>query len=237
MIIFWRLFLAYFLTDFVFFHKTINQIRRENRWRGRLIHGAVFWGWSFALCYGYLTMPWPFLELIELPGWACIVLFGLFHVLTDGFFQFGGRMKHGFVLTFFLKNLVNILFLFLCVPFKVLYETGNFFAEPWIIFCVGLVAATRVLGWGIISVEQDRHGEDYITFDERWMLMMVRAIFFLIMLLPGWRWTVLLLVWWAMCVYARKIRLMDVSKFVFYVGAFGAVVLGFLVRLRFYLIG
>ena len=113
MIVFWRLFLAYFLTDFVFFHKTIDQVRNENRVRGLILHGVVFLFWSLTLCYGYLTMPWPFLELIHLPGWMCIVLFGVFHVFTDEFFQFHGKCKHGFVLTFFLKNTVNILFLFL----------------------------------------------------------------------------------------------------------------------------
>ena len=235
MIVFWRLFLAYFLTDFVFFHKTINQVRRENRTRGMILQAGVFLFWSFLLCRNYLTMKWPFLDMVDLPGWLCILLFGAFLVFTDEFFQFGGKCKHGFVLTFFLKNTVNIAFLFLCVPFHVLYQTGSFFAEPWIIFCVGLVTATRVLGWGLIAVEQDRRGEQYVSFDERLMLMIVRAIFFLIMLLPGWRWTVLLAVWLLMCMYARRIRLMDVSNFIFYAGALGAVVIGFLVRLRFYL--
>ncbi len=235
MIVFWRLFLAYFLTDFVFFHKTINQVRKENRTRGMILHASVFLLWSLALCQGYLTMSWPFLELINLPGWVCILLFGTFHVFTDDLFQFGGKCKHGFVITFFLKNAVNILFLFLCVPFEVLYETGNFFAEPWIIFCVGLVLSTRVLGWGLLSVEQDRFGERDVSFDERLMLTIVRAIFFLIMLLPGWRWTVLLAVWLGTCMYARKIRFMDISNFVFYAGTVGAVLIGFLVRLRFYL--
>ena len=235
MIVFWRLFLAYFLTDFVFFHRTINQVRAANRRKGMLLHGAVFLGWSFTLCYGYLTMKWPFLDLIDLPGWLCILLFGLFHVLTDDLFQYGGKMKHGYVLTFFVKNSINLMFLFLCAPFHALYETGSFFVEPWIIFCAGLVCATRVLGWLLVSVEQDRYGRDYISFDERWMMMLVRAIFFLIMLLPGWRWMVLFAVWLGVCVYARRIRLMDVSDLLFYAGVFGAAVIGFLVRIRFYL--
>ena len=55
------------------------------------------------------------------------------------------------------------------------------------------------------------------------------------MLLPGWRWAVLLGVWYLACLYARKIRLMDVSTAAFYIGAFGSVLVGFLVRMRFYL--
>ena len=235
MIVFWRLFLAFFLTDFVFFHKTINIMEEQNRPRAIALHAGVFLCWSFLLCYGYLTIKWPFLGFWDIPGWFCILLFCAFLVFTDRFFQFGGKFRHGYVLTFFVKTIVNLLFLFLCVPFKVLYETGNFFAEPWVIFFVGLVTATRVLGWFIFAVEQDRYGRDYPTFDERWMLTMMCAIFFLIMLLPGWRWIVLLVVWFAACVYARKIRLMDVSNFAFYIGALGAALIGFLVRLRFYI--
>ena len=211
MIVFWRLFLTFFLTYFVFFHKTINQLEKENWLKASALHSAVFLFWAYLLCCA-------------------------FHVFSDRFFQFGGKMRHGYVLTFFTKIFANLLFLFLCVPFRVLYETGNFFAESWVIFLVGLVTATRVIGWFIFSIEQDRYGRDYPTFDERWLLMMVRAIFFLIMLLPGWRWMVWLLVWYGACVYARKIRLMDVSHAAFYIGVFGAVLVGFLVRLRFYLV-
>ena len=235
MIVFWRLFLAFFLTDFVFFHQTINILEERNRAKAIALHAGVFLFWSFLLCYGYQTMPWPFLELFSVPGWVCILLFCVFHVFSDQYFQFGGKIRHGHVLTFFVKTFVNLLFLFLCVPFKALYETGNFFVEPWVIFLVGLVTATRVLGWFIFAIEQDRYGRDYPTFDERWLLMMVRAIFFLIMLLPGWRWAVLLGVWYLACLYARKIRLMDVSTAAFYIGAFGSVLAGFLVRMRFYL--
>ncbi len=237
MIVFWRLFLAYILTDFMVFNRMAEKLRERSRALGLLFHGVVFLLLCLSLCYGYLTMSWPFLELVHLPGWICIVLFALFHVFSDEFFQFGGKMRHGYLFTFIVKNFVNLLFLFLCVPFKVLYETGNFFAEPWVIFCVGLVSCTRILGWFSFAIEQDRYGRDYPTFDERWLLSMMRMIFFLIMLLPGWRWVVLLTVWFTACLYARRIRLMDISHAAFYIGIFGSVLVGFLVRLRFYLIG
>ena len=233
MIVFWRLFLAYFMTDF-FFSRHLDNFRKSSRSLALLLHGGVFIFWGMLLCYGYLSMPWPFLEMVNIPGWMCVVLFAVFHVFTDEFFQFGGRVRYGAVLTFFVKTIVNLLFLFLCVPFKVLYETGHFVAEPWVVFCVGLIAATRVIGWFVFALEQDLYGRDYPTFDERWMLTMMRAIFFLIMLLPGWRWVVLLVVWMASCTYARKIRLMDVSHLAFYIGIIGSVVLGALVRFRFY---
>lgn len=237
MIVFWRLFLAFFLTDFVVFNRMAEKLRARSRALGMLLHGGVFLLLCLGLCYGYLSMQWPFLDLLHLPGWVCIILLTLFHVFSDEFFQFGGKSRHGYLMTFFVKNLANFLFIFLCVPFKVLYETGNFFAEPWVIFCVGLVSCTRMLGWFSFAIEQDRYGRDYPTFDERWLLSMMRMIFFLIMLLPGWRWVVLLTVWFMACLYARRIRLMDISHAAFYIGIIGSVVIGFLVRLRFYLVG
>lgn len=236
MIVFWRLFLTYFLTDFIFCFESAENLRAQNQIKRILAHGCVFLVLALLLCYRYLTMPWPFLELVDLPGWVVIILLSLFHMFSARLFNFGGRMKYGYFLSFFSKTFANMLFLFLCVPFRVLYETGNFFAEHWIIFCVGLVLATRVVGQGIFTIEQDRYGRDYPTFDEQWMLMTARAIFFLIMLLPGWRWIVLLLVWCSACIYARKIRLLDVTNFAFYMGMFSAIFLGFLVRLRFYLV-
>ncbi|MBE6421390.1 MAG: hypothetical protein IJP25_07080 [Elusimicrobiaceae bacterium] len=237
MIVFWRLFLAFFLTDFVVFNRMAEKLRARSRALGMLLHGGVFLLLCLGLCYGYLSMQWPFLDLVHMPGWVCIILLTLFHVFSDEFFQFGGKSRHGYLMTFFVKNLANFLFIFLCVPFKVLYETGNFFAEPWVIFCVGLVSCTRMLGWFSFAIEQDRYGRDYPTFDERWLLSMMRMIFFLIMLLPGWRWVVLLTVWFMACLYARRIRLMDISHAAFYIGIIGSVVIGFLVRLRFYLVG
>lgn len=236
MIVFWRLFLAYFLTDFIFGFSPAEALSAQNKAKRIALHGGVFLTIALLLCHHYLTMSWPFLEIVDLPGWFVIVLFALFYTFTEGFFDFGGKIKHGYFLSFFSKTFANMLFLFLCVPFHVLYETGHFFAERWIVFCAGLLLATRVVGWCIFTIEQDRYGRDYPTFDEQWLLMMARAIFFLIMLLPGWRWIVLLLVWLGTCIYARKIRLLDVSNFAFYCGVFGAVFLGFLVRLRFYLV-
>jgi len=237
MIVFWRLFLTYFLTEFILgFESTEHQGPAIYRTRRILTHGLVLLLLSLLFCSEYLTMKWPLLELVDLPGWLVITVFSLFCMFTGYFFRFGGKIKYGYFLSFFGKTVVNLLFLFLCSPFHVLYQTGSFFAEPWIVFFSGLVLATRVVGLFLFTLEQDRYGRDFPTFDEQWLLMMARAIFFLVMLLPGYRWVVLLTVWGASCLYARKIRLIDVSNLSFYAGMFAAILLGFLVRLRFYLV-
>ncbi len=237
MIVFWRLFLALFLTDFVFFSKRIYNLQQRSRVAAMAVRSGTFLVLATSFCWRYLSIQWPFLEEVLLPGWLCILLFALFYGFTDYYFQLGGKVKYGYTLSFFLKNFVNILFLVLIAPFQTLYETGNFFAEPWVVFCVGVLLATRGIGWFIFSVEQDKYGRDYPTFDEQWMLGLMRAIFFLIMLLPGIRWAIFLIVWISACLYARRIRLLDIPGWAFAVCIVGAVMVGFLVRLRFYLVG
>ena len=64
--------------------------------------------------------------------------------------------------------------------------------------------------------------------------MLMRLIFFLIVLLPGWRWIVWFGVWFWACLVARKNRLMDFSRFALYFSIFGAVAVGGLVRWAWY---
>lgn len=234
MIVFWRLFLALCLTDFVLLQDSLVQVLKLNRWKLIVARSGLFALLALALCHNYLTEGWPFIADVILPGWVCILLFALFHGVSDHYFELGGKMKVGYTLSFFLKNFVNILFLVLIAPFRELYTSGNFFAEHWIVFLVGLVLCTYVLGWFIFALEKDAYGRDYPTFDEQWLLAVVRAIFFLSMMLPGWRWIVVLTVWLGACMYARRNRLLDVPAWAFYMGAFGATFIGFLVRLRFY---
>ena len=236
MIVFWRLFLALMLTDFVFFPRPL-QAWKNSRVKSIMLRTVTFAGLALLLCHNYLTEGWPFMEEVTLPGWVCILLFSVFYGVTSYYFELGGKIKNGYTTTFFLKNIAYILFLVLMAPFRTLYETGNFFVEQWVVFLVGFLLATRVIGWFVYCVEQDLYGRDYPSFDEQWLLALVRAVFFLIMLLPGWRWAVVWVVWLGACLYARRSRLLDMPAWAFYVGVFGATFIGLLVRLRFYLVG
>ena len=237
MIVFWRLFLAMFAADFLLFHK-ILRIQQKNHTRATCVRTAFFIVFGLLLCWHYLTLDWPFLGLWPMRGWMCLLLMAVLYAGIHQFFDFGGEIKGGHLLTFTVKNAYLFLILMLCAPLKALSETGHFFAQPITIFLAGLVLVTRLVEWFTTSLEADLYGGDVQrTFDEQWMTMMVRTIFYLIMLLPGVRWLILLIVWTVACLYARRIRLMDVSSITFYVGFFASVVLGFLVRLRFYLLG
>ena len=236
MIVFWRLFLSLYMADFLLFHK-MAKIQAKNHTLATAIRSGVFLVCALWLCRHYLTLSWPFFGVIDLPGWLCVVLFGVFFACVHQFFDFGGRMRYGHLLTFFVKNAFLLLFLFLCTPFLVVYQTGNFFAQPWVIFLVGLVVTTRLVEWFLVALEQDCYGAHELSFDEQWMMMMMRLIFFLIMLLPGVRWLILFVIWLAAAIYARKIRLLDVANTVFYISVASSFIIGLLVRLRMYWVG
>ena len=237
MIVFWRLFLAWMLTDFVFSSYLFSWFRQAKRTVKIVLRVTILALLALAFCHHYLTEAWPFVPGVFLPGWVCVLSFALFHEFVAYFYDLGGQLKYGYTLTFVLQLLANGLFITLISPFRALYETGNFFAEPWVVFLAGLVVATRVLGGFIFALEQDKYGRDYPTFDEQWLLALVRAIFFLVMMLPGLRWAVAFVVWLGACLYARSIRLLDMPGWAFYLGVFGAGFIGLLVRLRFYLVG
>lgn len=233
MIVFWRLLVSMWMADFLLFHKVLH-IQAQNRGKATLIRTGFFYVFAFLLCKPYLGWQWPFFGQWDMPGWVCILLVGICYALTHQFFDFGGKMRHGHLLTFFVKNTFMWLLCFLIAPLRILYETGHFFAQPAMIFLVGLILVTRILEWFINALEQDKYGSFIATFDEQWLLMMMRTIFYFVMLLPGVRWLILFVTWLGVCLYARKSRLLDVTNTVFYVSIIGSFVIGLLVRLRLY---
>ena len=121
MIVFWRLFLSMYMADVILFRKLLK-IQAQNRLWATLIRTVVFLVSAFWLCRHYLTLTWPFFGVIDLPGWLCLLLFGAFYAGVHQFFNFGGQIRGGYLLTFFVKNTFLFLFLFLC--------TGYGFALP-----------------------------------------------------------------------------------------------------------
>lgn len=234
MIVFWRLFLAYYLADLVLYGRKFFEWHTHKKFAASLTHGLLFCGLCYALAWDYLNLSWPFLGIIPMKGYLCIALFTVFHVLTDTWFYVGNRFQFRRTFTFLLHDAANLIFLFLCVPLDALAQTGRFATEPWMIFFVGLVLSTKVTGTLIFVLEKDLYGRDYPTIDEEYLTMLKRAIFFLLMLLPGWRWLFLVLAWWGACWYARKERMLDMSNLSLYVGSALPILIGFCVRLRFY---
>lgn len=234
MIVLWRLILAYYVCAVLFYNRRFFAWRDTKPALASFVQGAAFLCIAGGLCAPYLVLSWPFAALWEVPGYICVLAAALFYVFINHLFVYRPGQTHGHTLTFLAHDTLAILFLFLCAPLSGLARTGNWMAEPWTVCAVGLLIVTKMFSVFIYMVEQDLYGRDFPTIDESFVTILMRLIFFLLVLLPGWRWGVWFVVWLWACHVARRNRLMDLSRFAFYFSAFGASAVGFLVRWAWY---
>lgn len=235
MIVFWRLLLAYYICAVLFYNRTFFAWRDRRPVVSLFLQGTVFFVAACLLCRPYLGADWPFADLWNIPGWLAAALAASFYMLGNRLFVNRKDQRGHYTLTFLVHDFLTILFLFLCSPLKMLAESGNFVADPWTVFGVGVLVVTKMFSVFIYMAEQDLYGRDLPTMDESFVTMLMRLIFYLIVLLPGWRWAVWFVVWLWACRVARRNRLMDFSRFALYFSAFGAVAVGFLTRWSWYL--
>ena len=235
MIVFWRLLLAYYIAAVLFYNRPFFKWRDSNPVWSAFLQGVTFFILGVLLAWEYLNLTWPLLNFFHLSGWICLFFLSLFYAWNDRLLVYRkGQIKY-YSVTFLIHDFLMWMAVFLCVPFKVLYETGNWVAAPWTVSFVGLLVITKMFSVFIYMVEQDLYGREYPTIDESFITMLMRLIFFLIVLLPGWRWVVWFFAWLWACQIARKNRLMDFSRFALYFSAFGATAVGFVVKWSFLL--
>ena len=234
MIVFWRLVLAYYICAVLFFNKRFFAWRKEHWAPAILLQGATFGAAAYLLCMSYLQHNWQLAELWPMPGWIGILICAGIYMGVDYLFGYRpGQMKH-YTFHFFAHDCLILLGLFGCSPLHMVYRNGNWMAEPLVVFFVGLLIVTKIFSIFIYMVELDLYGREYPTLDESFITMLMRVIFFLMVLLPGWRWVLWFLVWVYVCGEAHQNRLMDISRFALYFSMFGAAVIGFLVRYSWY---
>ena len=234
MIVFWRLVLAYYAGAVLFYHKGFVAWKEKHPVWGYFIQGVVFLSLAEFVCLPYLTMDWQLAEKWPLPGWAAVLCLSGWYLAVEYLFSSRLNQTHGFTRRFFIHEICMWGAILACSPLHVLYHTGNFMAEPMTVFWVGVLLVTKMFSVFIYRVELDLYGRDFPTLDESFVTMLMRLIFFLMVLLPGWRWLVWLVIWLWACMVARKNRLMDLSPFALYFSAFGAAAVGFLVRFGWY---
>lgn len=235
MIIFWRLVLVYYLCAVLFYNQRFFAWRDRHERFAYLLQGGVFAVLGFLFCSSYLMMDWQVAEVWPIPGWSAILLLAGFYMLINRLFVYRLTQQKGHSAVFLLHDVIAIGFLLSCSPLEALYHTGSFMVEPWVVFGVGVLIVTKMFSIFIYMVEQDQYGRDIPTIDESFVTMLMRLIFFLIMLLPGWRWVIWVIIWFWACLLARRNRLMDISPFAFYFSVLGSVVCGFLVRYGWYI--
>jgi len=230
MIVFWRLVLVYYICAILFYNQRFFAWRERHPNGASVLQTVVFGALAAFLCLPYLTLDWPVADIWSMPGWGGIIIVSVLYSIINRLFVYRKGQKRGYTLTFLIHDVLAILALLVCSPLYELYRSGDLMSEPVTLFWIGVIVVTRMFSIFIYMVEQDLYGRDYPTLDESFVTMLMRLIFFLIVLLPGWRWVLWFIVWFLACVEADRNRLMDLSRFAFYFSIFGATAIGFLVR-------
>jgi len=234
MIVFWRLLLAYYICAVLFYNQRFFTWRNQKPVAAFAWQGIIFGCISYMVCADYLIIDWQLAELWPMPGWVGVLLATGLYMLMNKLFLYRAGQTHGYTFTFLVHDTLTIMAFFVCSPLHMVYRTGNLMSEPLTVFLVGLLIITKMFSVFIYMVEQDLYGRDFPTLDESFVTMLMRVIFFLLVLLPGWRWVVWFLVWFYACGEAHQNRLMDLSRFALYFSMFGAAAVGFLVRYSWY---
>lgn len=234
MIVFWRLVLAYYLAGVLFYNHRFLRWKEKSPMSAYAVQAIGFLVLGSILCGPYLRIDWPLSDIWPVPGWVALLGLTFWYVMVHILFAFRTTQTHQFTRQFVLHELAMWGALFACAPLNTVYQTGNLMAEPNTLFCVGLLVVTKMFSICVYMVEMDLYGRDFPTLDESFVTMLMRLIFFLMILLPGWRWVIWVLVWLWACIVARKNRIMDLSSFALYFGAFGSIAVGFLIRLSWY---
>lgn len=235
MIVFWRLVLAYYICAVLFYNPGFFGWRERRPWLAGFLQAAAYLLIGGALTWQYFDLQWPLLGLWPVPAWVCVAAFALFETVNNKMMVYRAGQQKGHILTFVVHDVLALLFILLCAPTKVLYETGSLMAEPWTLFAVGALVVTKMFSVFVFMTEQDLYGRDFPTMDESFVTMLMRLIFYLMTLLPGWRWVLWCAVWLWACRVARRNRLMDLSRFALYFSAFGAMAVGLFVKWSFHL--
>ena len=234
MIVFWRLLLAYYLCTVLFYNRRFFMWRNQQPLGAYVLQAITFGGLAAILCGPYLRLQWPVADMWPLPGWSVIILLSGVYVLINRLLVRRAEQTKGYTGIFLMHEWAMWAAILACSPLLMLYHTGNWMIESMTVSCVGLLIVTKVFSVFIYRAEQDLYGREFPTPDESFVTMLMRTTFFLMALLPGWRWLVWMFVWVWACWVARKNRLMDLSHFAFYFSIVGTVAVGFLVRYSWY---
>lgn len=192
MVIFWRLLLAHFLTDFTFQTNRVATWKRESI-SGVAVHSGIFLALSVFFClftenFTGFTTQYLFNTWWKLPGWLCIVLIFIIHFGEDYYriwsIKEGGSSDN--VLFFFWDQFIHVIIIFLFSPIN-----SNFsLSEKIVVIAILLVLITHFSSILIYYLEQIFYGHEHIAtrLKGKYHIMLERLVIFGCFLLPGYLW-------------------------------------------------
>lgn len=231
MLIFWRLILAHLLADFTFQSDFISSWKRRSI-QGLLVHCATHFIVSAMIIFPYVNFVWIDAGWLKLHGWTCIFMIAVIHLLQDEWRMYTmRRFKTADCTVYFLwDQVIHIGFIFLFFPAYGMITSGSFIPEKWVVLVCLVVCVTHALTVFVYFIEKDLYNAEFPNFDEKYVTMGERLVLWGFLLLPGYWWAPILVLWVGHMFYLRRKRTVDFSKVGFYLGLTMAFLLGILAR-------
>ncbi len=231
MIIFWRLILASLIADFVFQTSAFVGWKKKSL-LGVLIHSIIHFMLYILFVYSYLNDTWIEFGNIQINGWISIAIISTIHFLSDTISRNSSKAKKIKSVYFLSNQLLHFLVIFIFSAPNLFAKTGSLFDEKTVLVMVFLLLTTYFATYFTHFLESDLFDPTlpFPTFDEKYLAISYRIIFYLLFLLPGYLWIIFIAIWLAVGIYAKTKRLMDISKFNFYMSFTLTTIFGILAR-------
>lgn len=184
--VFFRLLLAHLLTDFTIQTNFIARWKKQS-FLGVVVHSAAFFILAFILTFSELNKIW-FEYPIKLPGYLCLLILFILHVIEDEYRAYNVRHYHiqDTLLFFLWDQIIHVVFLYVFSPYR------EFSFEPWVIVACLFIVGTHGLSVVLLYLDIMIYNKQtaYDKFNKRQYPIIFCFIILLIFLLPD-KWFVL----------------------------------------------
>jgi hypothetical protein len=232
MIVFWRLVLAYLVSDFIVTTELFSKLKSRpilNFIVQFFVHFIV----AFVLTCEFFDIAWADFGYMDISGPLAIVILSLGHYIHDRWSIFSllsFNMSCCAGLAFLWNKFLFLVLIFVFSPIVGFQDSGTFFPEKITMLSALLMFISHTTTDFIYHMENDVYGVDYPPFDERYLMILQRCILWLGLLLSGFLWIPAVAVWAGIIVYLKKIRIIDFSKVGFYIGTIIVVIIALVAR-------
>ena len=181
MVIFWRLVLAHFLSDFTLQTNKVADWKRKSG-VGMLIHVFTHPVMSYALAWPYLSMPWVQTRFFSLNGWICVAILTFLHWLEDEWRIWSIRETGSPDNTAFLlwDQVVHLTMILAFAPTRAGTQV-----DTWLPPILCLVLLTNFVSVLIYFLENDLWGSSQVLEEKKYRYIGERVIGASLFLLPG----------------------------------------------------
>ena len=206
MAIFWRMLLAYLLSDFTLRY---DYSGKRRGWYLAPVYGLVHYAVLILFTAPFLEQKWAF----GVKGWYVCAAVALCHCLIDlagSLAFFALKIRNG--LTLFLADQILHLYLILLFSGPVVSSPAGSYGSKWFAIAALFAAAAHGCTALVYFMEKELYrGTEYPRPDEMYFWIGERLVMMLFFFTAGYYWAPFALAWAAQMLYIKRVRAVDVS--------------------------